>query len=100
MEKGTVNGESRVEYVDIPENDYIKKDVYLLKSMKVDKSPEPNETYPRILRDVRKVIDEGRGVDVGYMGFSEAFDKILHGRLMYKMKSHDIHSELVICIHN
>eukprot|EP00061_Rhincodon_typus_P013808 g40407.t1 len=43
---------------------------------------------------VTKTIDESRAVDVVYMDFSKAFDKILHGRLILKVKSHGIHTEL------
>ena len=31
---------------------------------------------------VTKTIDEGRAVDVVYMDFSKAFDKVPHGRLV------------------
>eukprot|EP00061_Rhincodon_typus_P010609 g35035.t1 len=34
------------------------------------------------------VIDEGRAVDIVYMDFSKAFDKIPHGRLIQKIKMH------------
>ena len=34
------------------------------------------------------MIDDGRAVNVVYMDFSQAFDKVLHGRLVQKVKSH------------
>ena len=40
------------------------------------------------------MIDEGRAVDVVYMDFSKAFDKVPHGRLVQKVKSHGIKGEL------
>ena len=33
-------------------------------------------------KEVTKMIDEGRAVDVLYMDFSKAFDKAPHGRLV------------------
>ena len=44
--------------------------------------------------EVTKMIDEGRAVDVVDMDFSQAFDKVPHGRLMQKVKSHGIRGEL------
>eukprot|EP00061_Rhincodon_typus_P006066 g26304.t1 len=38
----------------------------------------------------KRVIDEGRAVDV-YMDFSNAFDKVSHGRLIQKIKMRGIH---------
>ena len=46
------------------------------------------------------MIDEGRAVDVVYMDFSKAFDKVLHGRLVQKVKSHGIRGELARWIQN
>jgi len=39
---------------------------------------------------VTKKVDEGSAVDIVYMDFSWAFDKILHGRLLQKVKAHGI----------
>ena len=44
--------------------------------------------------EVTKAIDEGRAVDVVYMNFSKAIDKVPHGRLVQKVKSHGISGEL------
>ena len=44
--------------------------------------------------EVTKMIDESRAVDVVYMDFSKAFDKVPHGRLVQKVKSHGIRGEL------
>lgn len=40
------------------------------------------------------MIDKGRVVDVGCMGFSKAFDKICHGRLIEKIRIHWINSDV------
>eukprot|EP00061_Rhincodon_typus_P007743 g29739.t1 len=37
---------------------------------------------------VTKMIDEGNVVDVVYMDFSKAFDKVPHGGLLQKVKLH------------
>ncbi|MBB6707133.1 reverse transcriptase family protein [Proteus mirabilis] len=50
--------------------------------------------------EVTKRIDEGRAVDVIYMDFSKAFDKVPHGRLVSKVRSHGIQGELAIWIQN
>eukprot|EP00061_Rhincodon_typus_P006289 g26780.t1 len=41
--------------------------------------------------EVTKMLDEGRAVDVVYMDLRMAFDKVLHGRLIQKIKMHGIH---------
>lgn len=50
--------------------------------------------------EVRKRNDEGRAVDVAYMDFSKAFDKVLHGRLSQKIKMYRIHDDWIIWILN
>lgn len=39
-------------------------------------------------------VIEGRAIDVVYIAFSQAFDKILHGRLLKNIKAHGIHGQL------
>eukprot|EP00061_Rhincodon_typus_P017660 g46451.t1 len=80
----------------------------VLEYMKVEKSPGPDQIYPKTLQEARKEIagaladilasslateffdevtrkiDEGRVVDVVYTDFSKAFDKIPHGKLLWK----------------
>ena len=46
------------------------------------------------------MVDEGRAVDVVYMDLNKAFDKIRHGRLVQKVKSHGIRGELARWIQN
>eukprot|EP00061_Rhincodon_typus_P009918 g33776.t1 len=40
--------------------------------------------------EVMSMIDEGRAVDVVYMDFSKAFDRVPHGRLIQKVKLHGV----------
>ena len=42
------------------------------------------------LEDVTKAIDEGKPLDVIYLDFSKAFDKVPHKRLLHKIASHCI----------
>ena len=44
----------------------------------------------KFLEDVTKYIDEGKPVDVIYLDFSKAFDKIPHKRLISKVKAYAI----------
>ena len=50
--------------------------------------------------EVTKEIDEGRAVDVVYMDFSKKIDKVPHGRLVQKLKSHGIRDGLARWIRN
>ena len=49
---------------------------------------------------VTKKVDEGSAVDVVSMDFSKAFDKVPHGRLLHKVKSHGIQGEVSKWIQN
>eukprot|EP00061_Rhincodon_typus_P010730 g35247.t1 len=51
-------------------------------------------------KEVTNVINEGRAVDVIYMDFSKAFDKVPHLRLIQKIKMHGIHGDLAAWIQN
>ena len=53
-----------------------------------------------LFEEVTKMIDEGRAVDVVYVDFSKAFDKVPHGKLVQKVKSHGIRGELARWIQN
>eukprot|EP00061_Rhincodon_typus_P004726 g23288.t1 len=77
QEKGMENSENNVKHANMLGHFEIKKEVLLglLKSIK----------------EVTKVIDESRSVDVVYMEFSKTFDKVPHGRLIQKLKMHGIH---------
>eukprot|EP00061_Rhincodon_typus_P004368 g22413.t1 len=119
-EKDMEDGEICVEHANMLGHFEIKKEVVLdlLKSIKVDKSPGPDGICPSHWRgpgdwqvanvvpllkkgnrdnpgncrsELTKVIDEDRSVDVVYMDFSEAFDKVPHDSLVRKIKMHGIH---------
>ena len=49
---------------------------------------------------VTKKVDEGSAVDVVYMDFSKAFDKVPHGKLLHKVKSHGFQGEVSKWIQN
>ena len=42
------------------------------------------------LEDVTEAIDESKSLDVIYLVFSKAFDKVPHQRLLLKIKAHGI----------
>ena len=42
------------------------------------------------LEDITKEIDEGKPLDLIYLDFAKAFDKVPHQRLLHKIKSHGI----------
>ena len=42
-----------------------------------------------------ELIDQGSNIGVAYMDFMKAFDKVPHGRLMKKIESYGISSEIL-----
>ena len=50
--------------------------------------------------ELTRKIDQDKAVDVVYMDFSKAFDKVPHGRLIQKVKSYGIRGELVRWVQN
>ena len=48
----------------------------------------------KFLEEVTKYVDEGNPVDVLYLDFSKAFDKVPHKRLVEKVKAHGIGSNI------
>ena len=42
------------------------------------------------LEEITKWVDDGSAVDVIYLDFQNAFDKVPHQRLIRKLKSHDM----------
>ena len=42
------------------------------------------------LEEITKWIDEGSPVDIIYLDFQKAFDKVPHPRVLIKLKAHDI----------
>ena len=43
---------------------------------------------------VKNYVDQGIPVDAIYLDFQKAFDKVLHTKLMFKMKQYGISSEM------
>ena len=52
------------------------------------------------LEDVTKWVDEGSPVDIMYLDFKKAFDKVSHQRLLLKLKAHDIGNGMINWIEN
>ena len=52
------------------------------------------------LDKVTAVVDEGNSVDVIYLDFAKAFDKVPHQRLLYKLQTHGIDGMLLRWIEN
>ena len=47
------------------------------------------------LEDVTKLVDEGSPVDIIYLDFKKAFDKVPHQRLLLKLKAHGIGNGMI-----
>ena len=47
------------------------------------------------LEEIRKWIDDGSPVDVVYLDFQKAFDKVPHQRLLLKLKAHGIGNDVI-----
>ena len=47
------------------------------------------------LEDVTKWVDEGSPVDIIYLDFKKAFDKVPHQRLLLKLKAHGIGNGMI-----
>ena len=47
------------------------------------------------LEDVTKWVDEGSQVDIIYLDFFKAFDKVPHQRLLLKLKAHGIGNVMI-----
>ena len=45
--------------------------------------------------EITKWVDEGSPVDIIYLDFQKAFDKVPHQRLILKLKSHGIGNSIV-----
>ena len=50
------------------------------------------------LEEITKLIDEGSPVDIVYLDFQKAFDKVPHQRLLLKLKVNGIGGGIVECI--
>ena len=54
----------------------------------IPKSEVMFNKYVIILEEITKLIDEGSPVDIIYLDFQRAFDKVPHQRLLLKLKAH------------
>ena len=46
-------------------------------------------------KEITKWVDEGSSVDVVYLDFQKAFDKVPHQRLILKLKAHGIGNDVI-----
>ena len=51
--------------------------------------------YVIFLEDVTKWLDEGSPVDIIYLDFKKAFDKVPHQRLLLKLNAHGIGNGMI-----
>ena len=47
------------------------------------------------LEEITKWVDDGSPVDVVYLVFQKAFDKVPHQRLLLKLKAHDVGNDVI-----
>ena len=47
------------------------------------------------LENVAKIVNEGHPIDVLYLDFSKAFDKVPHSRLLKKLDAHGLGQNVV-----
>ena len=43
-----------------------------------------------VFEEIRKWVDDGSPVDVVYLDFQKAFDKVLHQKLLLKLNTHGV----------
>ena len=48
-----------------------------------------------VLDNWTEVLDDGASIDCVYLDFMKAFDKVLHQRLLYKLKHYCVSEELM-----
>ena len=44
--------------------------------------------------EITRIIDEGHSIDILYLDFARAFDKVPHARLMQKVQAHGISGQI------
>ena len=49
----------------------------------------------RVMDDFTKLLDQGIAVDVVYMDFMKAFDKVSHTHLIHKLQNFGIHPKII-----
>ena len=47
------------------------------------------------MHDLTNYVDQGKSVDVIYMDFMKAFDKVSHKHLIRKLKNFEIYEQLI-----
>ena len=52
-----------------------------------------------LLEVVTRIVDNGDPVDIVYLDFAKAFDKVLHNRLLSKLRTHGIGENIASWIH-
>ena len=59
------------------------------------KSCLTNIIFVMFLEEITKWVHEGSPVDVAYLDFQKAFDKVPHQRLILKLKSHGVGNSII-----
>ena len=54
----------------------------------------PNK-FVMVFEEITKWVDDGSPVDVIYLDFQKAFDKVPHQRLILKLKSHGMGNSII-----
>ena len=54
----------------------------------------PNK-FVMFFEEITKWVDEGSPVDIIYLNFQKAFDKVPHQRLILKLKSHGMGDSII-----
>ena len=54
-----------------------------------------NQSLMLFLEEITKCVVNGSPVDVVYLDFQKAFDKVPHQRLLLKLKAHDIGNDVI-----
>ena len=55
----------------------------------------PNTLVMGFLEEITKWVDKGLPVDVIYLDFQKAFDKVQHQRIILKLKSHGMGNSIM-----
>ncbi len=51
--------------------------------------------FVMLFEEMTKWVDEGSPIDLIYLDFQKALDKVPHGRLILKLKSHGMGSSII-----
>ena len=54
-----------------------------------------NQSLVFFLEEITKSVDDGSPVNVVYLDFQKAFDKVPHQRLLLKQKAHGIGNDVI-----